>query len=147
MEQDADVVILLNRPDAYEKESERAGDTDLTIAKHLPGEVFGAIVATCVVINETAVRCPAVPRRRSGRSKGACRSAQTARSASPSGRRRPAAHRPHPHPAVLTHPSQGPADARPPGPSAYTVQSQRRRRGTAGGVAAAGCRVTLGRGG
>ncbi|MGA5559235.1 hypothetical protein [Streptomyces lavendulocolor] len=52
IEQDAYAVILLDRPEAYEKESERGGETDLTIDKHLPGDVFGAIVAT-VVINET----------------------------------------------------------------------------------------------
>ena len=34
IEQDADVVILLHREDAYEKESPRAGEADLIVAKH-----------------------------------------------------------------------------------------------------------------
>lgn len=37
LEQDADVVILLNRPDAYERESPRAGEADLIVAKHRNG--------------------------------------------------------------------------------------------------------------
>jgi len=36
-EQDADLIILLHRPDAYEAESPRAGETDLIIAKHRNG--------------------------------------------------------------------------------------------------------------
>ena len=35
IEQDADVVILLHREDAYERESPRAGEADLIVAKHL----------------------------------------------------------------------------------------------------------------
>jgi replicative DNA helicase len=37
IEQDADVVILLHREDAYEKESPRAGEADFIIAKHRNG--------------------------------------------------------------------------------------------------------------
>ncbi|WP_411088343.1 replicative DNA helicase [Streptomyces sp. 061-3] len=37
LEQDADIVILLNRPDAYESESPRAGEVDLIVDKHRNG--------------------------------------------------------------------------------------------------------------
>ncbi|MEV7940855.1 replicative DNA helicase [Kitasatospora sp. NPDC088264] len=37
LEQDADMVILLYRPDAYETESPRAGETDLIVGKHRNG--------------------------------------------------------------------------------------------------------------
>jgi replicative DNA helicase len=37
LEQDADLVILVNRPDLYDKESERAGEADLDVAKHRNG--------------------------------------------------------------------------------------------------------------
>jgi len=37
IEQDADVVILLHREDANEKESLRAGEADLIVAKHRDG--------------------------------------------------------------------------------------------------------------
>lgn len=37
LEQDADVVILIHREDAYEKESPRAGEADLIVAKHRNG--------------------------------------------------------------------------------------------------------------
>jgi len=37
IEQDADVVILLHREDAYERESPRAGEADLIVAKHRNG--------------------------------------------------------------------------------------------------------------
>ncbi|MBK8464069.1 MAG: replicative DNA helicase [Nigerium sp.] len=37
LEQDADVVILLHREDAYDKQSERAGEADFIIAKHRNG--------------------------------------------------------------------------------------------------------------
>ncbi|MFB7293531.1 replicative DNA helicase [Actinacidiphila glaucinigra] len=36
-EQDADIIILLHRPDAYEIESPRAGEADLIVAKHRNG--------------------------------------------------------------------------------------------------------------
>ncbi|MFI8792663.1 replicative DNA helicase [Streptomyces sp. NPDC055105] len=37
IEQDADIVILLHREDAYEKESPRAGEADLIVGKHRGG--------------------------------------------------------------------------------------------------------------
>ncbi|MGQ0467068.1 MAG: replicative DNA helicase [Sporichthyaceae bacterium] len=37
IEQDADIVILLHREDMYERESERAGEADLIVAKHRNG--------------------------------------------------------------------------------------------------------------
>ncbi|MFT3876091.1 MAG: replicative DNA helicase [Propioniciclava sp.] len=37
LEQDADVVILLHREDAYDKQSQRAGEADFIIAKHRNG--------------------------------------------------------------------------------------------------------------
>lgn len=37
LEQDADVVVLLHREDAYERESPRAGEADLIVAKHRNG--------------------------------------------------------------------------------------------------------------
>jgi replicative DNA helicase len=37
LEQDADVVILLNRPDLYDRDSDRAGEADFDVAKHRNG--------------------------------------------------------------------------------------------------------------
>ena len=37
IEQDADMVILLHREDAYERESPRAGEADFIVAKHRNG--------------------------------------------------------------------------------------------------------------
>jgi replicative DNA helicase len=37
IEQDADMVMLLHREDFYERESPRAGEADLIIAKHRNG--------------------------------------------------------------------------------------------------------------
>jgi replicative DNA helicase len=37
IEQDADVVILLHREDAYDKESPRAGEADFIVGKHRAG--------------------------------------------------------------------------------------------------------------
>ncbi len=45
IEQDADVVILLHREDAYEKESPRAGEADLIVAKHRNGPTDTITVA------------------------------------------------------------------------------------------------------
>jgi replicative DNA helicase len=45
IEQDSDVVILLHREDAYERESPRAGEADLIIAKHRNGPVTTVTVA------------------------------------------------------------------------------------------------------
>ena len=45
IEQDADVVILLHREDAYERESPRAGEADLIVAKHRNGPTGTARLA------------------------------------------------------------------------------------------------------
>ncbi|MGH3344614.1 MAG: replicative DNA helicase [Carbonactinosporaceae bacterium] len=45
IEQDSDVVILLHREDAYEKESPRAGEADLIVAKHRNGPTSTVTVA------------------------------------------------------------------------------------------------------
>ncbi|MEU3220136.1 replicative DNA helicase [Streptomyces sp. NPDC006971] len=45
IEQDADMVILLHREDAYEKESARAGEADLIVAKHRNGPTSTVTVA------------------------------------------------------------------------------------------------------
>nr|WP_280716067.1 replicative DNA helicase [Kitasatospora sp. MAP5-34] len=45
IEQDADMVILLHREDAYEKESPRAGEADLIVAKHRNGPTATITVA------------------------------------------------------------------------------------------------------
>ena len=37
IEQDADMVILLHREDVYERESPRAGEADIIVAKHRNG--------------------------------------------------------------------------------------------------------------
>ncbi len=45
LEQDADMVILLHREDAYEKESPRAGEADFIVAKHRNGPTATITVA------------------------------------------------------------------------------------------------------
>jgi replicative DNA helicase len=45
IEQDSDVVILLHREDAYEKESPRAGEADFIVAKHRNGPTATVTVA------------------------------------------------------------------------------------------------------
>ena len=45
IEQDSDVVILLHREDQYEKESPRAGEADLIVAKHRNGPTTTVTVA------------------------------------------------------------------------------------------------------
>ncbi len=45
IEQDADIVILLHREDAYEKESPRAGEADFIVAKHRNGPTDTVTVA------------------------------------------------------------------------------------------------------
>jgi replicative DNA helicase len=45
LEQDADVVILVHREDAYDKESVRAGEADLIVAKHRSGPTSTITVA------------------------------------------------------------------------------------------------------
>ncbi|GAA1729477.1 replicative DNA helicase [Streptomyces yatensis] len=46
IEQDTDVVILLHREDAYDKESPRAGETDLIVAKHRNGPTGTITIAS-----------------------------------------------------------------------------------------------------
>jgi replicative DNA helicase len=45
VEQDSDVVVLLHREDAYERESPRAGEADLIVAKHRNGPTATITVA------------------------------------------------------------------------------------------------------
>jgi replicative DNA helicase len=45
VEQDSDVVILLHREDAYERESHRAGEADLIVAKNRHGATADIAVA------------------------------------------------------------------------------------------------------
>jgi replicative DNA helicase len=45
LEQDADMVVLLHREDAYERESPRAGEADLIVAKHRNGPTKTVTVA------------------------------------------------------------------------------------------------------
>lgn len=45
IEQDADMVILLHRDDAYDRESPRAGEADFIVAKHRNGETATIVTA------------------------------------------------------------------------------------------------------
>ncbi|TWP53142.1 replicative DNA helicase [Lentzea tibetensis] len=45
LEQDADMVILINRPDAWERDDPRAGEADLIVAKHRAGPTATITVA------------------------------------------------------------------------------------------------------
>ncbi len=45
LEQDSDVVILLNRPDAFERDDPRGGEADLIIAKHRNGPTKTIVLA------------------------------------------------------------------------------------------------------
>src|SRR5699024_1715356 len=45
IEQDADGVVLLHREDMYEKESARAGEADIIVAKHRNGPTDTIVVA------------------------------------------------------------------------------------------------------
>ncbi len=45
LEQDADMVVLIHREDLYEKESPRAGEADLIVAKHRNGPTANIVVA------------------------------------------------------------------------------------------------------
>jgi replicative DNA helicase len=47
LEQDADMVLLIHRPDAFERDDPRAGEADLIIAKHRNGPT-----ATITVTNQ-----------------------------------------------------------------------------------------------
>jgi replicative DNA helicase len=44
IEQDADIVVLLHRPDMYEQESERLGEADFIVAKNRSGQPGTATV-------------------------------------------------------------------------------------------------------
>jgi replicative DNA helicase len=46
IEQDADMVILLHREEMYERESPRAGEADLIVAKHRNGQTKDVVVAS-----------------------------------------------------------------------------------------------------
>jgi replicative DNA helicase len=46
LEQDADLVILINRPDAYDRDSPRSGEADLILAKHRNGRTGTFTVAS-----------------------------------------------------------------------------------------------------
>ncbi|MCB1286375.1 MAG: replicative DNA helicase [Mycobacterium sp.] len=46
LEQDGDMVILINRPDAYDRDSPRAGEADLILAKHRNGPTRTCTVAS-----------------------------------------------------------------------------------------------------
>jgi len=46
IEQDSDMVILLHREDAYERESPRAGEADLIVAKHRNGPTKDVVVSS-----------------------------------------------------------------------------------------------------
>ncbi|WP_156755360.1 replicative DNA helicase [Actinokineospora pegani] len=45
LEQDADMVLLINRPDAWERDDPRAGEADLILAKHRAGPTATVVVA------------------------------------------------------------------------------------------------------
>lgn len=45
IEQDADMVILLHRPEVYDKETERAGEADIIVAKNRNGPTRDVVVA------------------------------------------------------------------------------------------------------
>ncbi|GAB3507490.1 replicative DNA helicase [Amycolatopsis cihanbeyliensis] len=45
LEQDADIVLLVNRPDASERDDPRAGEADLILAKHRAGPTSTVVVA------------------------------------------------------------------------------------------------------
>lgn len=45
LEQDADIVLLVSRPDAFERDDPRAGEADLILAKHRSGPVSTVTVA------------------------------------------------------------------------------------------------------
>ena len=52
LEQDADIVILINRPDAYDRDSPRSGEADLILAKHRNGPI-----KTCTVASRLHLSC------------------------------------------------------------------------------------------
>ena len=44
--QDADLVVLINRPDGYDRDSPRSGEADLLLAKHRNGPTKTCTVAS-----------------------------------------------------------------------------------------------------
>ena len=60
LEQDADMVILLHRESAYEKESSRPGEADLIIAKHRNGPTGTVTVAFQGAFSRFADMAPAI---------------------------------------------------------------------------------------
>ena len=50
LEQDADLVILINRPDGYDRDSPRAGEADLILAKHRNGPIKTCTVASTLAM-------------------------------------------------------------------------------------------------
>lgn len=60
LEQDADVVILVHRPDAYDSEDPRAGEADLIVAKHRNGETRTIPVASKLHLMHFADLAPAM---------------------------------------------------------------------------------------
>jgi len=45
LEQDADMVLLINRPDAFDSDDPRGGEADLILAKHRNGPTRTIVVA------------------------------------------------------------------------------------------------------
>ena len=45
LEQDADMVMLINRPDSANRDHERAGEADIILAKHRGGPIGTVVVA------------------------------------------------------------------------------------------------------
>jgi replicative DNA helicase len=52
LEQDADMVILIHRPDAYDRDSPRAGEADLILAKHRNGPQKTCTVASLLHLSQ-----------------------------------------------------------------------------------------------
>src|ERR1043165_8870463 len=80
IEQDADMVILLHREDAYDKESARAGEADFIIGKHRGGPTGTvttaadqAVAAAAVVLRPRQARRGGTRRPAPTSSTGRCR--------------------------------------------------------------------------
>ncbi|MGW2547201.1 replicative DNA helicase, partial [Kitasatospora sp. NPDC001574] len=80
IEQDADIVLLLHRPDAYEPDSPRAGETDLIVGKHRNGPRATISVAAQLHYSQFVdmTRDMADPGRPAGRAVSAERDTETA---------------------------------------------------------------------
>ena len=50
LEQDADMVMLIHRPDAWERDDPRAGEADLILAKHRNGPIKTCTVASTLAM-------------------------------------------------------------------------------------------------